>query len=154
MEIPNEDLIKNPMLDLRYEIEIEAMPADIFPWLKQVGYHQGGWYIDTWWDEFEQKYSWPNLVPEQARGNYKPPANEILPQYQDLSVGDIIPDGSPGSVYSEVVDLDEDLLLQLFFATTHSNDIAPNSFIKPGARPEVPSAGLLSSTVSTRSKHP
>lgn len=128
-KFPNEELIKNPMLDLRYEIEIDARPTDIFPWIKQVGYHRGGWYIDTWWDKFEQEYFWPNLVPEEARGTYKPPANEILPQFQDLSIGDIVPDGPPGSAYYEVVDLEEDRLLQLF-ATTHFNYVAPQFVYK------------------------
>jgi hypothetical protein len=124
MEFPNKDLIKEPMLDLYYKIEINASPADIFPWLKQVGYHRGGWYIDTWWDEFEQKYFWPNIVPKEARGTYKPPANEILPEYQNLTVGDIVPDGPPGSAVYEVVKVEEDRLLQLY-DTTQFNYVAP-----------------------------
>ena len=124
MGFPNQDLIKNTMLDLRYEIEIDARSEDIFPWLKQVGYHQGGWYIDTWWDKFEQKYFWPNVVPQEARGTYKPAADRILPEYQDISVGDIVPDGPPGSAYYEVVALEENRLFQLY-ATTHFNYVAP-----------------------------
>ena len=129
MDFPNKDLIKNPMLDLRYEIEIQARPTDVFPWLKQVGYHRGGWYIDTWWDEFEQKYFWPNLVPKEARGTFKPPANEIIQEYQDLTIGDIVPDGPPGSAYYEVVDLEENRLLQLY-ATTHFKYVAPRFVYK------------------------
>ncbi len=124
MEFPDNELIKRPMVDLRYEVEIQASPADIFPWIKQVGYHRGGWYIDTWWDEFEQKYFWPALVPKDARGTYQPSANQILPQYQELSVGDIVPDGPPGSAYYEVVGLEENHLL-LLYATTHFNYVAP-----------------------------
>jgi len=124
MEFPNQDLIKTPMLDLRYESEINACPADIFPWLKQLGYHRGGWYIDTWWDKFEQQYFWPNIVPEEARGTYQPAADQILPEYQDLQAGDIIPDGPPGSAFYEVVEIEENRLL-LLYATTHFNYIAP-----------------------------
>jgi hypothetical protein len=124
MQFPNPNFIKHPMLDLRYKIEINALPADIFPWLKQVGYHRGGWYIDTWWDEFEQQYFWPKVVPAEARGTYKPPADEILPEYQALTVGDIVPDGPPGSAYYEVVELKESTLL-LLYATTHFNYVAP-----------------------------
>ena len=91
MEFPNQDLNKNPMLDLRYEIEINARPANIFPWIKQPGYHQGGWYVDTGWDVFKQKYFWLNIVPEEACGKYQPTANQILPEYQDLIAGDIAP---------------------------------------------------------------
>ena len=129
MEFPNKDLIKELMLDLRYEIDIDAKPADIWPWLKQVGYHRGGWYIDTWWDEFEQKYFWPNIVPKEARGTFKPAANEILPEYQDLTVGYIVPDGPPGSAYYEVVELEQDRLL-LFYATTHFKYVAPQFVYK------------------------
>ena len=135
LAFPNQELIKNPMLDLRYEIEISAQPAEIFPWIKQFGYHRGGWYIDAWWDEFEQKYFWPNLVPEEARGTYKPPASEILPEYQDLSVGDIVPDGPPGSAYYEVIELNENHLL-LLYATTHFNYVAPQFFYKTRFAPK------------------
>ena len=107
MEFPGKDLLKNPILDLYYETEIESTPDRIWPWLRQVGYHRGGWYIDTWWDQFEQKYFWPNLVPKEARGTFKPAANEILEEYQNLSVGDIVPDGPPGSAYYEVKQLEE-----------------------------------------------
>lgn len=34
MEFPNAHLVKNPMRDLYYEIEIDADPAEIFPWIK------------------------------------------------------------------------------------------------------------------------
>ena len=47
MDFPGKDLIKDPMLDLYYQIEIKAEPQDIWPWIQQVGYHRGGWYIDT-----------------------------------------------------------------------------------------------------------
>lgn len=135
MQFPNQDLIKDPMLDLRYEIEIRAKPAEIWPWIKQLGYHQGGWYIDTWWEKFEQQYFWPNLVPEEARGTYKPPANHILPEFQDLKVGDIVPDGPPGSAFYEVVGLEENRLL-LLYATTHFNYIAPQFVYKTRYAPK------------------
>jgi hypothetical protein len=124
MEFPNAHLIKNSMGDLYYEIEIDGDPQEIWPWILQFGYHRGGWYIDTWWDEFEQKYFWPNVVPKDIRGTYKSPANRILSEYQDLKVGDTIPDGPPGSAYYEVVALEPNRLLQLY-ATTHLNYMAP-----------------------------
>ena len=70
MDFPGKDLIKDPMLELYYDIEIQAEPEEIWPWIQQVGYHRGGWYIDTWWDEFEQKYFWPYIVPKEARGTF------------------------------------------------------------------------------------
>ena len=96
MEFPGKNLIQAPFLDLYYEIEIGAVPSKVWPWIKQVGYHRGGWYIDTWWDMAVQKYFWPNVVPKDARGTFKPPASAILPEFQSLKKGDIVPDGPPG----------------------------------------------------------
>ena len=129
MEFPGQDLIGNPMLDLYYEIEIESTREAIWPWLKQVGYHRGGWYIDTWWDEFEQKYFWPSIVPKDARGTYKPPANEILVEYQNLRKGDLVPDGPPGSAYYEVMEAKINHLL-LLYATSHFKYMAPRFVYK------------------------
>ena len=135
MDFPGKDLIKDPMLDLYYEIEIEAKPEAIWPWIQQVGYHRGGWYIDTWWDKFEQERFWPRVVPEEARGTYKPAANQILPEYQNISKGDIIPDGPPGTAYYEVVDIEANHLL-LLYATSHFNYMAPQFLYKTKLAPK------------------
>lgn len=124
MDFPGNSFITNPMVDLRYEIDIRAGPPEIWPWIQQVGYHRGGWYIDTWWDKFAQEQFWPRVVPKDARGQYTPPADTILPEYQDIQVGDVIPDGPPGTAYYEVVGLERNHLL-LLYATTHFNYVAP-----------------------------
>lgn len=129
MDFPGKNLIKNPMLDLYYEIEINARPEEIWPWIQQVGYHRAGWYIDTWWDEFEQKYFWPMIVPKDARGTYQPASQVILPEYQHLKKGDIVPDGPPGSAYYEVVEVEANHLL-LLYATSHFKYMAPRFVYK------------------------
>jgi hypothetical protein len=129
MDFPGRDLIKDPMLELSYDIEIAADPQDIWPWISQFGYHRGGWYIDTWWDKFEQQYFWLLIVPEEARGTYKPAATEILPAYQSLEKGDIIPDGPPGSAYYNVINLKQNRLL-LLHATSHFKYMAPQFLYK------------------------
>ena len=103
---PGDDIVKSPIIQLTHSIEIVSSPAAIWPWLLQVGYHRGGWYIDKWTDRIEQQYFWPLIVPPEARGTWMPPADEILPEYQNLKIGDTIPDGPPGSAYYEVVDMD------------------------------------------------
>jgi hypothetical protein len=135
MDFPGKDLIKDPMVDLYYEIEIEAGAEDIWPWIQQVGYHRGGWYIDTWWDKFEQEHFWPRIVPEEARGTYKPAANQILPEYQSIAKGDIVPDGPPGSAYYEVVEVERNHLL-LLYATSHFNYVAPQFVYKTRLAPK------------------
>ncbi len=131
---PNISTIKQPLIDLEYEIEIRANPEDIWPWIKQVGYHRGGWYIDTWWDKFSQKYFWPYIVPKEARGTYKAPADQILTEYQNIKIGDIIPDGPPDSAYYEVVGIEENHFLELS-ARTHFNYLAPRFIYKTRLAP-------------------
>jgi len=135
MQFPGTNLIEDPILDLRYEIEIEAMPKDIWPWIIQMGYHRGGWYIDTWWDKAIQKHFWPRVVPKEARGSFKAPAFEILPEYQSIGIGDIIPDGPPGSAYYEVTDLHTEELL-LLYSTSHFKLAAPQFVYKTRFAPK------------------
>lgn len=124
MEFPGEKNIENPLIDLRYEIDISAAPEQVWPWVKQLGYHRGGWYIDTWWDKFIQQYVWPRIVPKEMRGVYKAPADEIIPEFQRLTKGETVPDGPPGSAYYDVLEIQENRLL-LLLATTHFNFMAP-----------------------------
>lgn len=135
MDFPGKDRISNPLVDLQYEISILAPPERIWPWIKQIGYHRGGWYIDTWWDEFSQKYFWPLIVPKDARPEFLPPVDKILPEYQDLKVGDTVPDGPPGSAYYDVVEIRENQLL-LLHATTHFNYMAPQFVYKTKFAPQ------------------
>jgi len=129
MEFPGKELIKDPVLDFRYDIVIETKPENIWPWIQQLGYHRGGWYIDTWWDKFEQKYFWPLIVPKDARGTYRPASDVILQEYQNINKGDIIPDGPPGSAYYEGMDVKKDHLLVLY-ATSHFKYMAPRFVYK------------------------
>ena len=134
MEFPVTNLIEDPILDLRYEITIEAKPKDIWPWIIQMGYHRGGWYIDTWWDKIIQEQFWPRIVPKEARGSFKPPAFEILPEYQSIAIGDIIPDGPPGSAYYEVIDLQTEHFL-ILKSTSHFKYAAPKFVYKTKSAP-------------------
>ncbi|MGD8751485.1 MAG: hypothetical protein PVG14_08695 [Anaerolineales bacterium] len=135
MEFPGKDQIQDPLLDLYYEIDIQAKPEQIWPWIVQVGYHRAGWYIDTWWDKLIQEYFWPYVVPKEARGTYMPPADVILPEYQNIVEGDIIPDGPPDSAYYEVVSIEQHHLL-LLYATTHFNYVAPQFVYKTKYAPK------------------
>jgi hypothetical protein len=73
LEFPNQHLIKNTMGNLYYEIEIDGDPEQIWPWLQQLGYHRSGWYIDTWWDEFEQNTFGPTLCQKKCAALINPP---------------------------------------------------------------------------------
>lgn len=131
---PGTRFIDDPVIDCRYDIEIRAAPAEIWPWIVQMGYHRAGWYIDAWWDRVIIEQFWRRVVPREARPVYQRPADTILPQYQDLSIGDRIPDGPPGSAYYDVVGLERDRLL-LLYATSHFDYMAPGFVYKTRLAP-------------------
>lgn len=75
--LPGDDLIPDAKLTATHAITINASPAEIWPWLIQIGQGRGGFY----------SYDWI----ENAMGLDIHTANQILPEYQDLKVGDLIP---------------------------------------------------------------
>lgn len=103
---PGDELVPNPYFVTTHSIHINADPSAIWPWIVQMGYHRGGWYIDTWWDEFAIKYFWPLVVPKDDRPEFKPPATQIIDDLQNLKVGDTVLDGPPGSAYYHVMALE------------------------------------------------
>lgn len=72
MELPGDDLITGGGSVTR-AIGIEASAADVWPWLVQLGFGRAGWYSYDWIDN-----------------DFKPSADRIMPEYQDLAVGDKI----------------------------------------------------------------
>jgi hypothetical protein len=61
-------------------ITIGASPADVWPWLVQLGYRRGGLYSYDWLDRLFGYLD-------------RPSAERILPEFQQLAVGDAIPVG-------------------------------------------------------------
>jgi hypothetical protein len=74
-EMPGDDLVEGAR-DV-------TTPADIWPWLLQMGYQRGGLYSNDWIDKvmgvLDEPSSW-----------------EILPEFQHLEAGDVIPIGGSG----------------------------------------------------------
>jgi hypothetical protein len=68
--MPGDGLLPGAQYRCTRAITIAAPPAEVWPWLVQVGYRRGGWYADDLLDNF----GWPS-------------AREILLQFQDLHVG-------------------------------------------------------------------
>lgn len=65
-------------------VTINARPEDIWPWLVQIGYQRGGLYSYDWLDRLFGFLD-------------RPSATRILPEFQHLAVGDVIPLGAgPG----------------------------------------------------------
>ena len=70
--MPGDEIIPEANTTTR-AITIRARPDDVWPWLIQIGYGRAGWYSYDWIDN-----------------DGRPSADRILPQYQDLEVGDQI----------------------------------------------------------------
>jgi hypothetical protein len=82
--MPGDDEVKQPMQVTTRAVTVKAGAADIWPWLVQMGYRRGGMYSYDWID--------------QRLGILdQPSANRIIPEFQHLEVGDVIPMGKPPS---------------------------------------------------------
>jgi hypothetical protein len=75
--------VVDPTYAATLAVTVEAKPADIWPWLVQMGYQRGGLYSYDWLDRLFGYLD-------------RPSANRILSEYQELRVGDEIPVGRGG----------------------------------------------------------
>ena len=90
-KLPGDELLPDAGLVTTRALTIDAPPSAIWPWLVQMGSGRGGAYTYDWIE---------NLLGLNMHS-----ANEILPQYQHIAVGDELPMGSgrPGMTV-EVLD--------------------------------------------------
>ncbi|MEE8639684.1 MAG: hypothetical protein V3T41_04680 [bacterium] len=72
--MPGDELVTEPDLDATRGLAVDARPEDIWPWLVQIGYRRAGFY------------SYDRLDNAGV-----PSAERILPEYQDIKIGDKIP---------------------------------------------------------------
>jgi hypothetical protein len=82
--MPGDDDVPRPTFNATRGVTVSARPEQIWPWLVQIGVGRAGWYSYDWLD---------NLGRHSAE--------RILPEFQYLAVGDIIPmspDGKHGNV--------------------------------------------------------
>ncbi len=80
--MPGDDVVKHPTFNATRAVTIQARPEEIWPWLLQMGVTRAGWYS---YDLFD------NLG--------KTSAERIIPEFQHVAVGDVIPmspDGKQG----------------------------------------------------------
>jgi hypothetical protein len=130
-QMPGDDLMPDPDLQTTRAITIEAPPGAIWPWLVQMGSGRGGAYTYDWIE---------NLLGLDMHS-----ANEILPQFQDLKVGDALPLGSKAPrLRAEVLDPDRALVVRsedgnwvwafgLYPDGKHTRLVSRNRIKTPGA---------------------
>jgi hypothetical protein len=73
-------LLPDPTYSGTTAVTVDAAPEHIWPWLVQIGYQRGGLYSYDWLDRVFGYLD-------------RPSATRILPEFQNLAVGDAIPLG-------------------------------------------------------------
>jgi hypothetical protein len=79
--LPGDDLVSRPNYVTTRGITIQADPADVWPWLVQMGYRRGGLYSYDTLDRLA------GILDARS-------ADSIKPEFQSLNAGDVIPLGS------------------------------------------------------------
>ncbi|MCP3964119.1 MAG: hypothetical protein GY719_40330 [bacterium] len=76
---PGDGIVERPRIEATRAITIRAPTAEVWPWLVQIGQGRGGFYSYDWLE---------NLMGLEIHS-----ADRILPELQDLEIGDILPNG-------------------------------------------------------------
>ena len=95
-ELAGDEILPEARAQLTHAIDIEAPPAQVWPWLVQMGGQRAGWYS---WDRLDNAG--------------KPSADHIVPELQHLAVGDVIPARPTGTGGFEVLRIEPERALTL-----------------------------------------
>lgn len=72
--LPGDGVVRGRLYMATRVITIDAQPEDVWPWIVQMGSGRGGWY-----------------ALDRLDNGGVPSAEEVVPELQDLHVGDLIP---------------------------------------------------------------
>lgn len=100
--LPGDDVVAEPNTTDTRGITIEATPDKIWPWLVQMGFGRAGWYS---YDQMD---------------NEGHSTRSILPEFQKLAVGDILPTYAQGGFRVEQIEAEHSLVLYLDTALVNS----------------------------------
>jgi hypothetical protein len=98
--MPGDDLVQNARDVSTRAVTIRARPEQVWPWLEQMGYQRGGMYSYDWFDQLMGILDGPS-------------ADEVLPQFQKLEPGNVIPMGSGPSWPVAAVEPHRSLVLDI-----------------------------------------
>lgn len=107
--LPGDDLVPGATTSDTRTIEIDAPPEAVWPWLIQMGYGRAGWYS---YDMIDMKGT---------------SAHSILPEFQSLEVGDVLPTHPGGGFAVRVVEPDHALVVYMDSALAESQAVAARS---------------------------
>ncbi len=100
MSLPGDEFVPSPVLESTRAITIQAPAAKVWPWLVHMGLGRGG------------LYSYQRL--ENLAGCEMHNADQIIPEYQDLKVGDkvrLVPEGREPYFIVKAVEKDRAIIL-------------------------------------------
>ena len=124
--MPGDELVPSALSTDTRGITIDARPEQVWPWLVQMGYGRGGWY---------------SIDQLDMRG---PSADRIVPEWQALAVGDVMPTHPGGGFSVKIVEPNRALVLYLDTASVTPPPTAPSG---DGTAQDAPMpAGLQAST--------
>jgi hypothetical protein len=89
-----DDIVKNPTFNATRAVTINASPEEIWPWIIQIGYKRAGFYSYDFLDN-----------------DGIPSAERVLPDYQNLKVGDRIPLDRDGTITVAALEPNKHMLL-------------------------------------------
>lgn len=95
LDLPGDELVPQPLAIETRGIDIAAPPADVWPWLVQMGYGRAGWY----------SY---DVIDMRGRS-----AHDLLPDLAELSVGDVMPTHPCGGFVVKAIEPYRSLVLYL-----------------------------------------
>jgi hypothetical protein len=84
--VAGDDLVPRADVTMDRAFWVAATPEQVWPWVLQLGKARAGWYLPRW-------FEW--VVPPSRRG-----IRRIEPRWQELAVGDVIPDYGPDGSFT------------------------------------------------------
>jgi hypothetical protein len=123
--LPGDTLLPAARYVTNHAVTIGAAPAAVWPWRVQAGYHRGGWYGNDTIDRLLIDHLFRRFAPPGKEPIFRPSATAILPQFQQLDVGDVVPDGPPGTAYFLVKAIAPARHLVLY-SDTHLRQMTPS----------------------------
>ena len=94
--LPGDEFLPDARAQLTHALAIDASAADVWPWLVQMGCRRAGWYS---WDRLDNAG--------------KPSADRIIPELQNLAVGDVLPWSPEGPDGFKVLSIEPERVLLL-----------------------------------------
>lgn len=93
--LPGDDIVARPQYAATNAVTVGAEPAAVWPWLVQMGCGRGGWYSF-----------------DRLDNGGVPSVREIVPDLQDLQVGEVLPTDRDGTGFvAEAIDPPRSLVL-------------------------------------------